>query len=160
MSDFDQPPPASSPSAPLYSIRGIVIGTILGSLAAGVLMISLNYLALGRANLAKSVGLAGVAIFLAFIGLTFLLPQTLAMALLFSAIQAFIAYFLVDRLQGPVIAYHTEHGGPMHSSVRAALVGFLTGTSLFFILVMLGALWMTVTGQVPDLPQPEPTGAG
>ena len=72
MSHFDQPP---SPRAPLYSVRGIIIATVLGSIAAGVLMIALNYLALGRENLAKSVGLAGIGIFLAFIGITaFVLP--------------------------------------------------------------------------------------
>ena len=119
-------------------------------------MISLNYLALGRANLAKSVGLAGIGVFLAFIGVTFLVPQTLAVALLLSIIQAGIAYFLTDRLQGAAIAYHTEHGGSMHSNVRAAMVGFLTGTTLFFLLVILASLWMVVTGQVPDMPAGAP----
>ncbi len=154
MSDLDQPSSAGTGDAPLYGPRGIIIGTILGSLAAGVLMISLNYLALGRANLARSVGLAGIAVFLAFIGLTFLVPQTLGVALLLSVVQALIAYFLVDRLQGAAIAYHMSHGGRMHSSVRAALVGFLTGTTLFFVLIMLTALYLTATGQVPEGPAP------
>jgi hypothetical protein len=156
MSDPDQPSESGRTNAPLYGSRGIIIGTILGSLAAGVLMVSLNYLALGRANLAKSVGLAGIAVFLAFLGVTFLVPQTLGVALLLSAVQAFIAYFLVDRLQGEAITYHIAHGGPMHSSLRAALVGFLTGTTLFFALVMIAALYMTVTGQVPEAAQPAP----
>ena len=55
------------------------------------------------------------------------------------------------RLQGEAIAYHTAHGHPMHSSLRAALVGFLTGTTLFFMLIMLTALYMTLTGQVPEM---------
>ena len=40
----------------------------------------------------------------------------------------------------------------MHSSMRAALVGFLTGTTLFFVLILLAALIMTITGQVPEAP--------
>lgn len=150
MTDIDQPSSSSRTGAPLYGPRGIVIGTIFGSLAAGVLMISLNYLALGRANLARSVGLAGVAAFLLFIGVSFLVPQSLVVALILSAIQAFIAYFLVDRLQGEAIRYHISQGGAMHSSLRAALVGFLTGTTLFFMLIMLTALYMSMTGQLPD----------
>ena len=160
MSDLDQLPRQEVPGAPLYSVRGIIIGTILGSLAAGVLMLALNYLALGRANLARSVGLAGIAIFLAFIGITLLVPQTLGVALLFTAAQAFLAYFVADRLQGAAIAYHSEHGRPMHSSLRAALVGFLTGTTLFFMLILLTSLYMMITGQVPELPvQPPPVEA-
>ncbi len=163
MSEHDQPSGQSSgyesPGAPLYSTRGIIIGTILGSLAAGVLMIALNYLALGRANLARSVGLIGVAIFLAFIGITFILPQTLGVALIFTVAQALLAWFTTDRLQGAVLDYHAEHGHPMHSSVRAALVGFLTGTTLFFVLILLTSLYMMMTGQVPDLPAQLPAEA-
>lgn len=156
MSELDQPSQPVSPSAPLYTTRGIIIATIVGSLAAGVLMIALNYLALGRANLAKSIGLAGIAIFLGFIGITFVLPQTLGVALIFAVTQAFLAWFVADRLQGAALAYHTEHGHPMHSSVRAALVGFLTGTTLFFVLILLTSLFMMMTGQVPELPVQAP----
>ena len=158
MSELDQPSRPESPSAPLYTTRGIIIATILGSLAAGVLLIALNYLALGRANLAKSIGLTGVAIFLGFIGITFLLPQTLGVALLFTVGQTLLAWFVADRLQGAAIAYHTAQGHPMHTSVRAALVGFLTGTTLFFVLIVLTSLYMMITGQVPELPAEAPTG--
>ena len=157
MSDLDQPSRPVTPTAPLYSVRGIIIATILGSLAAGVLMIAMNYLALGRANLAKSVGLAGVAIFLAFIGITLLLPQTLGIALLFTVAQATLAWFVADRLQGAAISYHIEHGHPMHSSLRAALVGFLTGTTPFFMLILLTSIYMMATGQVSELPVQAPT---
>ena len=88
-----------TPSAPLYSVRGIIIATILGSLAAGVLMIAMNYLELVRANLARSVGLSGVAIFLGFIGITLVLPQTLEIALLFTVAQALVDKFGGDSLQ-------------------------------------------------------------
>jgi len=150
MAHLDQPSQQHNTDMPLYSVRGIIIATILGSIAAGVLMIALNYVALGREHLAKTVGLAGIGIFLGFIGITLLLPQSLTVAFLFTAGQAFIAYFVADRLQGAAIAYHSEHGRPMHSSLRAALVGFLTGTTLFFMLILLTALYMTITGQVPE----------
>jgi hypothetical protein len=156
MSDLDQPSRQVTPSAPLYSVRGIIIATILGSLAAGVLMIAMNYLALGRASLAKSVGLSGVAIFLGFIGITLVLPQTLEIALLFTVAQAALAWFVADRLQGAAIDYHRERGQPMHSTARAALIGFLTGTTLFFLLILLTSIYLMITGQVPELPVQAP----
>ncbi len=123
-------------------------------------MLAMNYLAMGRANLAKSVGLTGVLIFLVFIGITMLMPQTLGVALAFTIAQATLAWFVADRLQGASIAYHSEHGQPMHSSVRAALVGFLTGTTLFFMLILLTSIYLMVTGQVPELPAQVPAPEG
>ena len=61
------PQPQPARSAALYSTQGIVMGTILGSLAAGVVMLYLNYLALGRANLARTVITWGAALFVAVI---------------------------------------------------------------------------------------------
>ena len=116
-------------------------------------------MALGRGNLARSVGLIGVVIFLAFIGITLLVPQTLGVALLFTVLQALLAYFVADRLQGAAIAYHSERGQPMHSSLRAALVGFLTGTTLFFMLILLTSLYLMITGQVPEVPVQAPVEA-
>ena len=128
------------------------MGTILGSLAAGVVMLYLNYQALGRAGLARTIALWGIALFLTVIGIASLVPNTALLALVFMAIQAGIAYFLTEKLQGAAIRYHREHGGPMHSNARAAMVGFLTGLALFFLLVVGATLFMTVTGTLPPPP--------
>lgn len=154
MSDSDQPSPRSDRAAApaLYSVRGIVIGTVLGSLAAGVVMIYLNYRALGRANLARTVTGVGAAIFLVVMGLATLVPDTLVMALVMMAVQVAIAYFLTERLQGEVIAYHQARGGPMHGSGRAAMVGLLTGMALFFLLILGANAYLILTGQLPDAP--------
>ncbi|HEY5647440.1 MAG TPA: hypothetical protein VIS76_15930 [Pseudomonadales bacterium] len=142
-------PPATGRTAryALYSAQGIVIGTILGSLAAGVVMLYLNYHALGRAGLAKTIGLWGIALFLTVILIASLVPNTPQLAILFTALQAVIAYFLTEKLQGAAIGYHRDHGGPMYSNFRAAMVGFLTGLALFFLLVAGASLFMGVTGQ-------------
>lgn len=156
MSDSDQPSIGSNrATAPaLYSVRGIVIGTILGSLAAGVVMIYLNYRALGRASLARTVSTVGAAVFFVVMGLATLMPNTLFMALVMMVVQVAIAYFLTVRLQGEAIAYHQERGGLMHGSGRAAAVGFLTGMALFFLLILGANLYLAVTGQLPEPPAP------
>ncbi len=128
------------------------MGTILGSLAAGVVMLYLNYHALGRAGLARTIGLWGIALFLTVIGIASLVPNTAPLALLFMGIQAVIAYFLTEKLQGPAIRYHREHGGLMHSNLRAAMIGFLTGLALFFLLVVGASLFMAATGNLPQPP--------
>jgi len=128
------------------------MGTILGSLAPGVVMLYLNYHALGRAGLARTIGLWGIALFLTVIGIASLVPNTAPLALLFMGIQAVIAYFLTEKLQGPAIRYHREHGGLMHSNLRAAMIGFLTGLALFFLLVVGASLFMAATGNLPQPP--------
>lgn len=154
MSDSDQLSTGRSTGNALYGVHGIIMGTILGSLAAGVVMLYLNYRAMGKANLAKTVITAGVAMFLVVMGLATLTPNTLTMALVFMVIQVAIAWFLTDRLQGEAISYHQSRGGPMHSNVRAAAVGFLTGMSLFFLLVLVSSTYLALTGQLPEPPAP------
>jgi hypothetical protein len=129
--------PVQQPAAqlPLYSTQGIVVGTILGSLAAGVVMLFLNYRALGRDALARTIGAWGGGIFVVVVVIASLVPGTPVFGLLFMVIQAGIAYFLTERLQGEAIRYHQAHAGPMHSTLRAAGVGFLTGMVLMFAML-------------------------
>ena len=58
MSDSDQLPDRQS-GASLYSVQGIVIGTVLGTLAAGIVMLFLNYRVLGNTNLSRAIALWG-----------------------------------------------------------------------------------------------------
>ena len=126
------------------------MGTILGSLAAGIVMLYLNYRALGRANLATTIATWGAASFATVIGIASLTPNTLPMALLFMVLQAAIAYFLTGKLQGAAIRYHRQQGGAMHSNVRAAAVGFLTGMVMFMLLVLGTSLFLAMTGNLPE----------
>jgi len=148
MSDSYQPPSTKlGPSGiALYSVQGIVIGTVLGSLAAGIAMLFLNYRALGKTNLATSVAIWGSAICIGVVLLTSLAPNTTELALLFMGLQAVIAFFLADRLQGAAISYHRQHAGTMHSSLRAAGIGFLAGMAIIFALLTLSILWAVITG--------------
>ena len=73
-------------------------------------------------------------------------PVTLTFTLLFGVLQAAIAFFLADRLQGPAIRYHQESGGQMHSEWRAAGMGVLTFLALGFISLNIAAILLAVMG--------------
>jgi hypothetical protein len=148
MSDPVQPPPSGRQRAgvALYSIQGIVVGTFLGSLAAAVVMLYLNYRALGREHLAKTVSLWGAGLFVAVMVVASFVPFNLAFGLLFAIGQAAIAFLVADRLQGDAIRYHRETGGLVHSTLRGAGVGFLTGMVMFFISLNIAAIMMGLSG--------------
>ena len=80
------------------------------------------------------------------IGIATLLPNTTVLALAYNVFQAIIAYFLATQLQGAAIAYHTSQGGSLHSNLRAAGVGFLTGLLLLLMLVFTASLWAVYSG--------------
>ena len=50
-----QQTPSAQPRKPLYSVRSIAVGTLLGSLAGGAAMLWLNYRNLGYPALANRV---------------------------------------------------------------------------------------------------------
>ena len=161
MSDPYQPPSADlgqTSNAKLYSVHGIVIGTFFGSFAAGIVMLYLNYQALGHNNLARRLATWGTAIYLLIVLLSSFVPNSPVFGLLFIVVQALIAYFLADRLQGATIRYHRDRSGAMHSNTRAAGVGLLTGVAIIFALLAVGVLWAILTGTTGAPIEPVPVG--
>jgi hypothetical protein len=123
----------------LYSVQGVIIATVIGSLAAGILLVVLNYLALGSQGLARKVGSLGAVIFLLLMGVTLAFPtQNLGVTLAATVVQALIAYGMVETLQGATIRYHAStEPGRMHSPFRAAAMGLLTALVIFSALVLM-----------------------
>jgi hypothetical protein len=149
MSDPIQPPASHHQQVTggsLYSVWGVVIASVLGSLAAGVVILYLNYRTLGKVVLAQRWALWGAAIYVVLIGIGTLLPNTIALGVAYNLLQAIVAYFLASQLQGAAIAYHTSQGGSLHSMLRAAGVGLLTGLLLLFLLVFTASVWAVYTG--------------
>jgi hypothetical protein len=152
MSDPYQPPTSELRRAgegSLYSVRGIVIASIVGSLAAGIVMLYWNYRTLGRTQLAQRWAPWGAGIYTALILIATLLPNTVTLVLVYNVFQATVAYFLASQLQGAAIKYHQSQGGSVHSNMRAAGVGFLTGIVLLFFLLLATGLWTQLTGTLP-----------
>lgn len=148
MSDPYQPPSTNpaQPVAPLYTLHGVVVATVLGSLAAAVVVVCLNYLSLGSPALARKTAISGACVYLVVIGLTALLPQSLALAAAMIVVQALLGYALANALQGTAIRYHTAQGSPLHSNLRAAGVGLLTGFAIMFFMMFVIAVVQIVTG--------------
>ena len=140
-----QPPTSRTRSqgnaAPLYTLHGVVVATILGSLAAAVVIVCLNYLSLGSSSLAKKTALAGAATYLLVIGLTSLLPESLLIGSIMIVVQAVLGYLLANQLQGGAIRYHVAQGGRVHSNFRAAGIGLLTGFVIMFAVVFVATLF-------------------
>lgn len=143
--DHYQPPASRTTQqgqvAPLYTLHGVVVGTILGSLAAAVVIVCLNYLSLGSPGLAKKTALAGGLVYLLIIGFTALLPESLVIGSIMIVVQALLGYLLANQLQGQAIRYHVTRGGKVHSNFRAAGIGLLTGFAIMFAVVLVATLF-------------------
>ena len=130
-------PPANRVGRPLYSIDGIVIGTLLGSLIAGVYMVMYNYATLGAFRLARQTVIVGLILFAVIILAGLAAPSNIWVALTLGLGQAGLAYLLASRLQGASISYYTERGGRVHGLFRSALVGLLAGAISLMVLGLL-----------------------
>jgi len=149
MTDPYEPPSSNVQQAHqpiLYSLQGVVIATILGSLAAAVVILVLNYRSLNSAQLARKTAIGGTVIYLLLIGIAALVPDTMWLGAVFIVVQTSLAYFAASRLQGSAIAYHRKRGSAMYSNFRAAGVGLLTGVALLFVFLLLGTLFAVATG--------------
>ena len=120
----------------LYSVNGMVLGAVLGSLAAALYMAAHNYIALGNPALARRVLRDGLILYGLLLLVGLLTPAALVWALTFMALQGGLTWLFAERLQGPSIAYHQQAGGRLHSMGRAALVGVCTAFLVFFLFVV------------------------
>ena len=130
--------PGNGPT--LYSAGGIAAGTLIGSFAAAAVMLWLNYRALGYQRLANKVAVGGVVVYLIIVSLASLMPANPWAGVGFMVLQTGLAYGAASLLQGSAIAYHQSHGGAVHSHLKGALVGLLTGLALLLLLVLAGSL--------------------
>lgn len=124
----------------LYTPAGVAVATLLGSLAAGAVLLWLNYRSLGYARLANKVAAGAFALYLAILTLASAVPSNPAVAVGFMALQTGVAYGAARTLQGEAIRYHLARGSPAHSHLRAAGVGMLAGLSAMLLLMVVTAL--------------------
>jgi hypothetical protein len=118
----------------LYTPVGIAVGTLFGSLAAGAVLLWLNYRALGYHALANKVAAGSGVLYLIVIGAASALPDHPILGVAFMALQTGLAYWTAWILQGDAIAYHLTQGGAVHSTLRAAGVGVVAGLSVLLLL--------------------------
>ena len=119
----------------LYDFRGVSIATVLGSPAAGSVLLAMNYRRLGRSGEAVASVVLGILGTLAIMVLAYLLP-TKTPSVLFWLPPIYVMTLLSKSLQGPAIAAHTSAGGRLASRWKAAGVGVIglaiIGSALLF----------------------------
>jgi hypothetical protein len=130
----------------LYTPVGIAVGTLLGSLAAGALLLWLNYRALGYRALANKVAVGGALLYLLIIGTASALPDHVLLGLVLMALQTGLAYWTAWILQGDAIAYHVGQGGAVHTVLTAAVVGLLSGLAVWVVVMSVMALFGAAPG--------------
>jgi len=131
---------------PLYTVNAVVMATVIGSLMAGVVLLALNYLTLGRRELAWRIVQLGLGTFAVLMAGAYALPADSALRLLMVPLQALIAGVASVLLQGPRIRYHLDRGGKAHSLWRAAAVALVTALLVMFVIALLSALAIAVSG--------------
>jgi len=135
------PIPSSAPARPrLFTPAGITVGTLLGSLIAGVAMLWFNYRVLGYPALANRAAAAGVVFYLMLITAASMAPNTVAIGLTVMLGQCAIAWWGSQALQGAAIEYYRTRGGAVHGLGLAALVGLGTGLIAVTMLLLIGRI--------------------
>ena len=118
----------------IYSIKGILIGSLLaGPLVAGYMMSS-NSSALELKNKTR-IWVISVTSFICITALAMILPESVpAVAFIFT--NAALGYYLALYLQGKEIENHISNGGPKYSGWRSAGIA-LVFTIVFILLALL-----------------------
>ena len=140
-----------SESMKLYGPVSAAIATIMGSLMGGVLLLWLNYQAMGRPDLARKMGWIGFAIQVVLLLVFSSLPQNQIVMLGLPLTQVAVAYFGMHFLQGSAIQWHLQSGASLQSPWRAAGLGLAVGLVMFFAAVALFTV-LASTGVI-SLPQ-------
>ncbi len=135
--------PFLSSETRLYPVSGMVVGAMLGSLAAAIYMTAANYFAMERPALARQTLLGGAALFALIVLLPMLATplgfgenaNPLLTSIVMALIQGWLASFFGSRLQGAAIAHHRQSGGEVHGLGRSILTSILVVVAMLFLLV-------------------------
>jgi tetratricopeptide (TPR) repeat protein len=114
------------PPYKVYSVRSIVLATVLGSPIAGGILMAINYKRLRRPAAAVHSVVWTVVFTTAIIAVGMILPDNLHIPnASFVVPQIFAMYGLAKSLQGPAIEAHQRLGGSLASAWGAAGIGVL-----------------------------------
>jgi hypothetical protein len=114
-------PAGPTPTFRLYSLGAMIVGTLVGSMFVGLLLISKNFTALGDENRARRSFWLGVAGTVVVFAAAFALPEQTPKSV-FEAAQIGVVTWYANREQGKMIEAHkalggtsTRNGGPLES---------------------------------------------
>lgn len=138
--------PLGSQGRPLYSPTAVSVATFFGSIAAGALVMAINYARSGRSKACwwtLGLGFGGAA---ALIVGSMFLPDEIPSIVLVAA-QTVLAHMLATRLQQSLIREHLARGGQLASAWWAFGMALLVSVALVAIFLLVAMAlpveWMT-----------------
>lgn len=124
----------------VYSVIGVRLGTFIGGPAAGGYLLSQNFKAIGRADLARRALILGITITVAFTSIILALPDEISDKIpniLFPLVFMFLSSRLFDRYQKEAVnqLLETEQGTQV-SNWNAFGISVLFAIALFIVVFL------------------------
>lgn len=121
----------------LYSQKAIGIATFFGGPMAAGYLVKKNYQSLGQESHAKKAFLIGIVSTLLLFAGIFSIPESIIDKIpnaVIPAIYTGIIYLIVEKIQGQNLKEHLEDGREFYSAWRAAGIGAISMTIIFFVI--------------------------
>jgi hypothetical protein len=125
------------------------VAAALGSFIAGVALVWYNYRVLGYPQLAWRTAIAGGIFYAMVMMAAAMAPNTPAVGIAVLIGQSLVAAAATRALQGTAIDWHVAHGGAMHGTGMAGLVGLGVGIGAALLLILVGNVFGLPIGLVP-----------
>ena len=135
-------------SLPLFSPLGVAVAAALGSFIAGVALVWYNYRVLGYPKLAWRTAIAGGIFYAMVMVAAAMAPNTPIVGVAVLIGQSLVAAAATRALQGSAIEWHVAHGGAMHGTGMAGLVGLGVGIGAALLLILVGNIFGLPIGLV------------
>jgi hypothetical protein len=132
----------------LFSPLGVAVAAALGSFIAGVALVWYNYRVLGYPKLAWRTAIAGGIFYVMVMVAAAMAPNTPIVGVAVLIGQSLVAAAATRALQGSAIEWHVAHGGAMHGTGMAGLVGLGVGIGAALLLILVGNLFGLPIGLV------------
>ena len=124
----------------VYTIRTIVISTLLGSLLAGSYMLYQNFKKFGEYKKARATVMLTIVAFLVLLACAFSPILAKIPGLVYTLVFSIITSLLAQKYQGDLIEKHIAANGKIYSAGRAILICVISVLLLFTL--ALGAFFM------------------
>ena len=132
----------------LFSPLGVAVAAALGSFIAGVALVWYNYRVLGYPKLAWRTAIAGGIFYAMVMVAAAMAPNTPIVGVAVLIGQSLVAAAATRALQGSAIEWHVAHGGAMHGTGMAGLVGLGVGIGAALLLILVGNIFGRPIGLV------------
>jgi hypothetical protein len=131
----------------LYSLEGIIVGTIIGSIVTGAYLLWSNWRSIGDPESARSVVKYGFFGAVVVFGAIWLVPETWdVVAITIYIAQPAVVYLFAHITQADALEKHAKSGATFYSWQRAAGVAFLVNLAMIALLVVIVVGWLYLSG--------------